>query len=86
MEPERISFPAEYPIKVIARAGEGLRQRVDEVFARHFGEFHAHRVSERPSAQSSFVSFTYLMDVQAESQLAPLHEELRALRGVIMVL
>jgi putative lipoic acid-binding regulatory protein len=86
MEPERISFPTEYPIKVIARAGEGLRQRLDELFARHFGEFHAHRVSERASAQSSFVSFTYLMEVKDAAQLAPLNEELRALEGVIMVL
>ena len=86
MEPERISFPTEYPIKVIARAGEGLRQRLDALFSRHFGEFGAHRVSERSSAQSSFVSFTYLMEVQDAAQLGPLHEELRALDGVIMVL
>jgi putative lipoic acid-binding regulatory protein len=29
MEPERITFPAEYPIKVIARAGAGLRERLE---------------------------------------------------------
>jgi len=86
MEPERISFPTEYPIKVIARAGEGLRQRLDEVFARHFGEFGANRVSERASAQSSFIALTYLMEVQDAAQLPPLNEELRAMDGVIMVL
>jgi len=86
MEPERISFPTEYPIKVIARAGEGLRQRLDAVFTRHFGEFGAHRVSELASARSSFIALTYLMEVQEAAQLAPLHEDLRALDGVIMVL
>ena len=86
MEPERITFPVEYPIKVIARADDGLRQRLDEVFARHYGEFEAHLVSERASAQSSFVAYTYLMTVQAASQLDPLHVELRGIDGVIMVI
>ena len=86
MGPEHISFPVEYPIKVIGRVLPGLRERIDEVFTRHFGVLHPHRVSERTSAQSSFVSFTYLIEVQAAAQLKPLHEELRALDGVIMVL
>ena len=86
MEPERITFPAEYPIKVIARASEGLRQKLDEVFGRHIGELSAHQVAERPSAQASFIAFTYMVVVQAESQLGPLHVELQAVDGVIMVL
>jgi len=86
MEPERIVFPAEYPIKVVARASEDLRTRVDAIFARHFGPFEAHRVSERASAQSNFVALTYLMRVQAEAQLSPLHNDLRAEDGVMLVL
>jgi putative lipoic acid-binding regulatory protein len=86
MEPERILFPAEYPIKVIARAHQTLRPRLDEVFVRHFGDFEPHRVTERPSAQSAFIALTYLMTVAAEAQLAALHAELKDLDGVIMVL
>ncbi|MGC4028335.1 MAG: DUF493 domain-containing protein [Steroidobacteraceae bacterium] len=86
MEPERITFPAEYPIKVIARADEGLRKRLDAIFGRHFGEFPAHRVTERPSAQSAFIALTYLMIVEAEAQLGALHTDLKDVDGVIMVL
>ena len=86
MEPERITFPTEYPIKVIARASDDLRQRLDAVFARHFGPISLHQVAERASAQSSFVAFTYLMTVQAEAQLEALHGELKGVDGVIMVL
>jgi uncharacterized protein len=86
MEPERITFPADYPIKVIARASDDLRERLDEIFKRHFGAFGDHRVSVRDSAQSSFVALTYLMNVAAESQLQPLHAELQGTDGVIMVL
>ena len=86
MEPERIVFPADYPIKVVARASEDLRARVDAIFTRHFGEFEADRVSERASAQSNFVALTYLMRVQAEGQLSALHSDLRADDGVMLVL
>jgi putative lipoic acid-binding regulatory protein len=86
MEPERIIFPAEYPIKVIARAHGELRPRLDAVFSRHFGAFEPERVSERPSAQNAFTALTYRMTVEAEQQLVALHEELKAVDGVIMVL
>ena len=86
MEPERITFPTEYPIKVIARASDDLRQRLDAIFTLHLGPFAEHLVSARPSAQNSFVALTYVMLVQAESQLAPLHADLQRSEGVIMVL
>ncbi|MFO1503813.1 MAG: DUF493 domain-containing protein [Steroidobacteraceae bacterium] len=86
MEPERIVFPTEYPIKVVARASEGLRERMDAVFSRHFGEFAPEKVTERTSAASNFVALTYLMWVTAEDQLQPLHQELRAADGVMLVL
>ena len=86
MEPERISFPADYPIKVVARSSTGLRTRMDAVFARHFGSFDATRVSEKASAQSNFIALTYLMRVEAEQQLAALHTDLRAEDGVMLVL
>jgi hypothetical protein len=86
MEPERITFPADYPIKVVARASDDLRSRMDAVFARHFGDFDAGRVSERASAQSNFTALTYLMWVEAEAQLGALHGDLRAEDGVMLVL
>ncbi|HXC60988.1 MAG TPA: DUF493 domain-containing protein [Steroidobacteraceae bacterium] len=86
MEPERIVFPTDYPIKVVARTSEDLRARLDAVFTRHFGTFEAGRVSERASAQSNFVSLTYLMRVEAEAQLSGLHSDLRAENGVMLVL
>jgi putative lipoic acid-binding regulatory protein len=86
MEPERIVFPTDYPIKVVARAATDLRLRMDAIFTRHFGDFAAERVSERASAASNFVALTYLMWVTAEEQLGPLHADLRAEEGVMLVL
>jgi putative lipoic acid-binding regulatory protein len=86
MEPERIHFPVEYPVKVVARAAPELRAAVDAVFARHFGAIPADRVSERPSANSNFLALTYVPVVQGEAQLQALHTELKQISGVMMVL
>ena len=83
----RITFPCpRYPIKVVARASEDLRERLDAVFARIFGAFVPDRVLVRSSAQQNFVSFTYHMDVDDPSQLGALHAELLKESGVVMVL
>ncbi len=86
MEPERISFPVEYPIKVVARAAPDLRAQVDAAFSRHFGAAAAENVSERASANSNFVALTYVPVVQNEAQLRALHIDLTLLDGVVMVL
>lgn len=86
MEPERIIFPTDYPIKVVARAAEDIRIRVDAVFARHFGPLPDGAVTARGSAQSNFIAFTYVMRVEHEDQLRALHGDLQGLEGVLMVL
>jgi putative lipoic acid-binding regulatory protein len=86
MEPEKITFPCDYPVKVVTHAREGLREALDGIFQGHFGDFEAERVSIRESAQSNFVSYTYLMVVQHVDQLSALHVELRETEGVVMVL
>lgn len=86
MQPERIEFPTDYPIKVVVRADPALRQRIDEVFARHFGPQPAQGIGERQSAQGNFTSLTYVPRVEREEQLRALHTELSALDGVMMVL
>ncbi len=86
MEPERIEFPADYPIKVVARIQPALRDRVDAIFAHHFGPQVREGVGERRSSQGHFVSLTYLPRVQNEAQLSALHVDLKAVDGVMMVL
>jgi len=86
MEPERISFPVEYPIKVVARAAADLRAQVDAAFLRHFGALAADSVTERASAGSNFVALTYVPVVQGEEQLRALHADLKQIEGVVMVL
>ena len=86
MEPEKITFPCDYPVKVVARSTEDLREHLDSIFAEHFGGFDAARVAVRPSAQANFVSFTYTMVVQNVEQLKSLHGALQKHPAVVMVI
>ena len=86
-EAPKIAFPcADYPIKVLARASDDLRARLDAVFARHFGAFDIERVIARNSARQNFVSYTYIMHVNDPAQLGAVHVELMSETGVVMVL
>ena len=86
MEPERITFPVEYPVKVVARAAPLVRGQVDAAFLRHFGAMSAETVSERASANNNFVALTYVPVVHSEAQLKALHADLKLVEGVVMVL
>jgi putative lipoic acid-binding regulatory protein len=86
MQPERIEFPADYPIKVVARVQPGLRQQIDAIFERHFGPAPTAGVGERPSAQGRFIALTYVPRVSGVEQLEALHVELTAVEGVMMVI
>jgi len=86
MEPERITFPVEYPVKVVARAAPLLRAELDAAFLRHFGAIPAENVSERASANSNYLALTYVPVVHSEAQLRALHADLMLVAGVVMVL
>lgn len=86
MEPEKIEFPCDYPVKVVARARQDLREQLDSVFTAHFGTFAPERVAMRESAQANFVSFTYTMLVQNVEQLKAVHGVLQEHPAVVMVI
>jgi putative lipoic acid-binding regulatory protein len=86
MLPARIEFPADYPVKVVARTRATLRVEIDAVFERHFGPLPADGVSEKRSSQGQYTSLTYVPRVQRVEQLRALHADLIALDGVMIVL
>lgn len=85
-EPPRLQFPCSYPIKVVARTAPDLRRALDDVFLRLAGAAALSQVSERPSGQGNFVSFTYVIEAQSENQIGALFQELKQCPSVVMVL
>jgi hypothetical protein len=84
--PERLSFPCDYPIKVMVRVEDGVRSQVDAIFERHAGPLDLAAVTERPSTQGNFLGITYQIRAQSPEQIAQLFAALKQCPQVMLVL
>ena len=84
--PPRLSFPCDYPIKVMVRAEQGVRAHIHAILDQHAGPLDLSSVTERPSAQQHFVALTYVIRATGEAQIAELFAALKDCPQVLMVL
>jgi len=84
--PPRVSFPSDYPIKVMVRMEDGVRRQVDAIFERHAGPIDPDAVTERPSAQGNFLGITYVIRATGQQQIAELFAALKQCPQVMLVL
>ena len=84
--PQGLTFPTDYPVKVLGRPEPGFRERVDAIVRRHAPGLLSEQVSERPSANGNFLSITYLVRAESRAQIEALVAELTACEGVLMLL
>src|SRR6185437_16911826 len=85
-ERPRLTFPCDYPIKVMVRAEPGIRSHIDAIMERHAGPLDLSTVTERPSAQQHFLGLTYVIRATGEAQIAELFTALKDCPQVLMVL
>jgi putative lipoic acid-binding regulatory protein len=83
---ELLTFPTDYPIKVVARRSEGLRVRIDEIVLRHAPDLDHELTSERASAQANFIAITYTIRATSRMQVEKLAAALQASDDVIMLI
>jgi putative lipoic acid-binding regulatory protein len=84
--PEHLSFPCDYPIKVMVRVEDGVRSHVDAIVERHAGPLDLTAVTERPSAQGNFLGITYVICATSREQIAQLFAALKLCPQVMLVL
>ena len=84
--PPRLSFPCDYPIKVMVRADPGVRGQVDLIVEQHAGPVDPGTVTERSSAQNRFIGITYVIRATSEAQIAALFGALKLCPQVLLVL
>jgi putative lipoic acid-binding regulatory protein len=84
--PERVSFPCDYPIKVMVRVEDGVRSHVDAIVERHAGPLDLAAVTERPSARGNFLGITYVIRATGQDQIAQLFAALKLCPQVMLVL
>lgn len=81
-----LTFPTDYPVKVVGRPGDEFRARVDAIVLRHAPGLDAGRVTERLSANGNFLAISYLLRAESREQVEALVLELQACAGVLMLL
>ena len=81
-----LTFPTDYPVKVVGRPDADFRARVHAIVLRHVPALGEQAPAERPSSGGNFLSLSYLLPAESRAQIEALVAELRACEGVLMLL
>ncbi|HET7755817.1 MAG TPA: DUF493 domain-containing protein [Steroidobacteraceae bacterium] len=81
-----LSFPTDYPLKVVGRPAGEFRARVHAIMLRHVPQLDPDQVRERLSTNGNFLSISYQVRAESRGQIEALVAELRACEGVLMLL
>lgn len=81
-----LTFPTDYPIKIVGRPSEEFRARIHAIVVTHVPDIEPDRISERQSANGNFLSISYMIRATSREQVIALATELAACEGVLMVI
>jgi len=82
----KIEFPCRYPVKIVGSNGIDFVARVTAIVREFDAELSEDDVSVRLSSGNKFCSVTCVIMATGEPQLKALHETLRAVTEVSLVL
>ena len=87
-DPEKplLTFPCEFPMKIMGRREDGFAQLVSEIVMRHAPDFDPGTIEMRSSKQGRYLSLTVTLQAKSREQLDALYKELSGHPMVIMVL
>lgn len=83
---ELLTFPTDYPIKVVGRPSPEFRAHIHAVVVRHVPNVETDRITERLSENGNFVSISYMVVAESREQIIALATDLKAAEGVLMIL
>jgi uncharacterized protein len=81
-----LTFPTDYPIKVVGRPSAEFRARVHALMLRHAPSLDAQRVTERLSENGNFLSISYVIVAESREQIIALVNDLKSCEGVLTIL
>lgn len=83
---ELLTFPTDYPIKIVGRPSAEFRARIHAVVIKHVPDVETDRISERLSENGNFLSISYTIVAESREQVVALARDLTATEGVLMVI
>jgi putative lipoic acid-binding regulatory protein len=81
-----ITYPCDFPIKVMGRREAGFAQSVMQVVLKHAPDFQPATMEMRPSRQGTYISLTVIVQARSREQLDALYRDLCDHPSVVMVL
>ena len=85
-EESLLTFPCEFPIKVMGRSSETFETDVVGIVRKHVPDLPDSAVTSRPSGKGNYVAITVLVNVTSKEQLDNIYLELNAHEAVLMTL
>ncbi|MFM7631932.1 MAG: DUF493 family protein [Betaproteobacteria bacterium] len=81
-----IEYPSDFPIKIMGVMQDTFAQTMVDVIQRHDPDFHAGKMSMRPSSKGNYLALTVTVRATSREQLDNLYRELSSHAMVKVVL
>lgn len=81
-----LTFPTEFPVKIMGRDNDEFHATLAEIFARHIAPLEKLTVTRQPSREGRFISVTVVFLAENRAQLDALYSELSGNPHVLMAL
>jgi putative lipoic acid-binding regulatory protein len=81
-----MTFPCDFPLKVLGRRTDDFRSLVVGIVQKHVGVLDAASIEERPSKDGNYLSVTCTFSAQSREQLDALYRELTSCERILVVL
>lgn len=81
-----LTFPCEFPIKVMGRNTETLEADVIRIVRKHAPDLSADAVTSRGSGKGNYLAVTVIVNATSKEQLDNIYLELNAHQAVLMTL
>lgn len=87
-EPEepKITYPCDYPIKVVSDVREDLHVDIYNIVFKHDPTMTTDRVSQRTSRKGNFISISFMLRAESKQQIEALFADLKEVDSVRLVL
>ncbi len=85
-ETTALTFPCDFPLKIMGRATPDFDALVAEIVLRHVGSLREGAISMRESRDGNYLAVTVTVQVESQAQLDALYRELSGHERILMVL
>ncbi len=85
-EESLLTFPCEFPIKIMSRAGEDFEAAIVNIVRSYVPDLADSAISRRPSGKGNYLALTITVNATSKEQLDNIYLALNAHKAVVMTL